>query len=207
MAPVWEGVILGITLAFFFGFGPALFALIQTSIHRGLWAGFQLAFGIFLSDVAFVGLCFLGAINFVNSQESLFGIGSGIILIVFGFVTFTRKVRLARDDEDGSLNKPGPLTYILKGFFLNIANPFVWFFWMGVVVTVTANYKGDTRSLLFFFTGTLMTVLVTDMLKCFGSYQIKKYLTPKFILMINKIAGIGLILFGIYLIVRTIIEL
>ncbi len=206
MTPVWEGVILGITLAFFFSFGPALFAIIQTSIHRGLWSGFQLAFGIFLSDVAFVALCFLGAINIINSQESLFGIGSGIILVVFGFVTFTRKAHMETDKDENNSSAPGPLTFILKGFFLNIANPFVWFFWMGVVVTVTANYKGDTQSLLLFFAGTLLTVLVTDLLKCFGSFQIKKYLTPKFIQWINKIAGIGLVLFGIYLIIRTIIE-
>ena len=48
ITPIWEGLILGFTLAFLFGFGPALFALIQTSIHRGLWSGFQLAFGEFL---------------------------------------------------------------------------------------------------------------------------------------------------------------
>jgi len=207
MDPVWEGVILGITLAIFFGFGPALFALIQTSIHRGLWPGFQLAFGIFLSDVALVGLCFLGAIQIINSQESLFGIVSGVVLIVFGIVTYSRKVRLSNTENNDNTSKSAALTYILKGFFLNIANPFVWIFWMGVVVGITANYSGDVQSLVLFFTGTLMTVLITDMLKCFGSYKIKRYLTRGFIHWINRIAGIGLVIFGIYLIIRTIIEL
>jgi threonine/homoserine/homoserine lactone efflux protein len=50
MGPLIEGVILGLTLAMFFGFGPALFALLQTTIHRGFISGLMLAIGIFLSD-------------------------------------------------------------------------------------------------------------------------------------------------------------
>ncbi|MFO8130184.1 MAG: LysE family transporter [Bacteroidales bacterium] len=207
MAPIWEGVLLGITLATLFGFGPALFALIQTSIHRGLWSGFTLAFGIFLSDLALVGLCFLGAIKIMNKPENhfLFGVISGLILIAFGIVTYTRKVKLQDDEEDENNNAPGPLTQIAKGFFLNIANPFVWIFWMGVVVGITANYQGDGNKVILFFSGTLLTVLGVDMLKCFGAYKIKRYLTANFIRWINRIAGIGLSLFGIFLIIKTFI--
>ena len=88
IAPIWEGIILGLTLVIFFGFGPALFALIQTSIHRGLWSGFLLAFGVFLSDLALVGLCFLGAVKIISRPENhvVFGIISGVILIIFGIV-------------------------------------------------------------------------------------------------------------------------
>lgn len=54
MTPFLEGIILGITLAVLLG--PALFALVQTSIHRGFRAGMRLAFGIFL---AILPLCSL----------------------------------------------------------------------------------------------------------------------------------------------------
>ena len=40
MQTIFEGIILGLTLAVFFSFGPALVAEIQTSIHRGFWAFF-----------------------------------------------------------------------------------------------------------------------------------------------------------------------
>jgi threonine/homoserine/homoserine lactone efflux protein len=208
MGPIWEGMILGFTLAIFFGFGPALFALIQTSIHRGLWSGFLLAFGIFLSDLALVALCFLGAINIMTKPENhlVFGIISGIILILFGFFTFKKKVEIADPEGDNDVSKPGPVTFILKGFFLNVANPFVWIFWMGVVVGITANYGGYVPDLMMFFSATLLTVLATDLLKCFGSYKIKRFLTVRLIQWINRIAGIGLALFGVYLIVRVFVE-
>jgi threonine/homoserine/homoserine lactone efflux protein len=209
MAPLYEGVILGLTLAVFFGFGPALFAEIQTSIHRGFWAGVQLAVGVFLSDVALVALCFFGAIKLLSTPENhlVFGLISGGILIIFGVVTFTKQIKIAQNDsENPEENPPGPITFILKGFFLNIANPFVWLFWISVVVGFTTNYNQEMKTLLVFFSATLLTVLLMDILKCFGAFKIKKYLTAKRIELVNRIAGIGLMGFGIFLIIKSLIE-
>jgi threonine/homoserine/homoserine lactone efflux protein len=211
MGPFFEGCILGLTLAIFFGFGPALFALIQTTIHRGFFPGLLLAIGIFLSDLALVTLCFLGAIQIINKPENnlAFGIISGIVLIIFGIVTYARKTQLGTENnqnKDIKIQTPSFITYILKGFFLNFANPFVWIFWMGVVVGITANYGADIRSLVIFFSATLLTVLATDILKCFASYKIKRFLTTYSMQWINRVAGIGLVLFGIFLILRVLIN-
>ncbi|MDD3744041.1 MAG: LysE family transporter, partial [Lentimicrobiaceae bacterium] len=74
MHPLWEGMILGLTLAIMLG--PAMFSLIQTSIHRGLYRGILLASGIFLSDLALVILCYLGALQVFGSERNyiMFGI-------------------------------------------------------------------------------------------------------------------------------------
>ena len=208
IAPIWEGIVLGLTLAFLFGFGPALFALIQTSIHRGLWSGFQLAFGIFLSDATLVTLCLLGALQIINEtpeNKLAFGIITGIILIIFGVFTFTRKVSIKEDDDDEDNGKPNPVTFILKGFFLNFTNPFVWLFWILWVTTITANYEGETDAVVILFTTTLLVILATDMLKVFGAYKIKHYITPRFIQWVNWIAGVGLCVFGIFMLVRAFI--
>lgn len=208
MGPLLEGILLGFTLAVFFGFGPALFALLQTTIHRGFLSGLFLAIGIFFSDLVLVGLCLFGAIQIINKPENnlVFGIISGIILIIFGIVSYTRKVEFNKNKKIKNNDRSWLITYILKGFFLNIANPFVWIFWMGVVVGITANYEGDKYAIIVFFSATLLTVLSTDILKCFASYKIKKFLTQKIVLYINHIAGIGLILFGLFLISKVIIS-
>ncbi len=209
ITPIWEGLVLGLTLAFLFGFGPALFALIQTSIHRGLWSGFQMAFGIFLSDATLVTLCLLGALQIINEtpeNQLVFGLITGIILIIFGIVTFTRKVKIADDINNEEIRKPNPVTFILKGFFLNFTNPFVWLFWILWVTTITSNYQGETDSVILLFSITLPVILATDMLKCFGAYKIKRYVTPRFIQWINWVAGSGLMVFGIFLLIRAFIE-
>jgi threonine/homoserine/homoserine lactone efflux protein len=211
MSALFEGIALGLTLSLIFGFGPALFALIQTSMHRGFWSGALLAFGIFLSDLLLVGLGFFGAVKiFYNSQNQyLFGILGGIVLIIFGIVTFTRRVKIDQQTgkEEEPESTPGPVTFILKGFFINITNPFVWIFWMGVVVGFTANYKESLLSLLIFFAAALGTIFTFDILKCFSAYKIKKYLQPNYITWINRVAGVGIVLFGVYLILRTVFGL
>lgn len=208
MGPLLEGIILGFTLAVFFGFGPALFALLQTTIHRGFLSGLFLAIGIFLSDVVLVGLCLVGAIQIINKPENLeaFGIISGIILIIFGITSYTRKVEFSKEKKPKKKDRPWLTTFVLKGFFMNIANPFVWLFWMGVVVAMTAQFESDENSVIIFFSAALLTVLITDILKCFASYKIKKFLTQKIVQRINHIAGIGLVLFGLFLIGRTFIH-
>lgn len=207
-----QGVILGFTLSILFGFGPALLALVQTSIHRGFWSGVLLAAGVFLSDLVLVGLSFLGAIKILDRPENqmIFGIAGGVLLIIFGIVTYTRKSSIKVDKEGNEIepSKPGPLTYILKGFFINFTNPFVWFFWMGVVVGFAANYDGqDPIPLLFFFSGALGTIFLMDVLKSFSAYKIKKYVQTHSMIWINRIAGAGLVVFGIYLIIKSTFEL
>lgn len=200
-----EGIILGLSLAFIFGFGPAFFALIQTALHRGFWAGVLLAFGIFLNDVVIVILGLLGSVNVIKASENyqLMGIIGGTLLIIFGIVTFAQK-RKNRAAEQSNIDDPHPLVYIGKGFLLNLMNPFVWVFWLTVIVGATASYKADTISLILFFSATLGVVLLSDILKVFMASKLSAFVTEKFLINVNKIAGIALVLFGAFMILRSI---
>lgn len=206
MHPLLEGMILGFTLAIMLG--PAMFSLIQTSIHRGLYRGILLAGGIFLSDLALVVLCYLGAVQVIGNDRNylMFGIIGGLVLVVFGVVTFLRKVQITDDNNLISVRMPGPVTYIFKGFFLNFANPFVWIFWVSVMVTVSTGYTTDSWSIKTFFAGSLLTILFTDIMKVIIANKLKRYLKPRILIMINHAVGILLVLFGIYLVIRTFIN-
>lgn len=50
---ILKGVLMGLTLALVFGFGPGFFSLIQTSINRGFKSALLLDLGIVLNDVCF----------------------------------------------------------------------------------------------------------------------------------------------------------
>ena len=204
MDPFLEGVVLGMTLAVLFG--PAVFALVQTSLYRGFRSGFFLAVGIFLSDLALVFLCFMGALQILSNDYNrlIFGIISGLILIGYGIFTFRRQVQVLNNGNQPAEKKPGWFTFILKGFFLNIANPFVWFWWISVTVGVTSNYGDETRSAVFFFTGTLTTVLATDLFKVYIAKKLKGFLNEKNIKRVNHIVGVLLIGFGLILMGRAI---
>jgi len=204
MHPLFQGIILGLTLSALLG--PALFTLLQTSIHRGLKSGIFLAIGIFLSDVTVVYLAFLGALQLISQKNNymIAGIIGGAILIGFGIYTFLHKINLADDNEGIEIRVPGVYTFVIKGFFLNIMNPFVWFFWISAMVGVSSTYVDDKNGIMLFFIGTLFTVLSADILKVFIAHKIRDHLNPKILVRVNHFVGILLVIFGIFLMVKAV---
>lgn len=202
--PFFEGIIIGLTLAVMLG--PAVFALIQTSIHRGTKPGIILALGIALSDLTVLVMSSLGAAQLLTDgkRSLIVGLIGGSILIIFGIVTSTRKVHI---EDPGNLLEPkrvpGALTYIVKGFFLNIANPFVWFLWFSIMMGVSGTYGSDRSSLSALIGGAVVTIFSTDVLKVLIASRIRHYLTPKILNLFNHAVGILLVVFGIILIIRS----
>lgn len=203
-----EGTVLGLSLAFLFGFGPAFFALIQTGIYRGFIQGILLAFGIFLNDLLIVTLSIFGTSTIMGNMENFntIGIIGGILLIIFGIITYKRKTSVENAEDNNQIKAPHPIIYVGKGFLLNAVNPFVWIFWISIIVGVTAQYNAETTKLILFFSGTLSVVFLTDVLKTFLASRLKMIVTDKFLILINKIAGIAISAFGIFLIIRTIFD-
>ncbi len=202
MPPFVQGLILGFAISV--QLGPALFTLLQTSIHRGLKSGLFLAGGIFLSDLSIVILAYLGALQVINQKNNylIAGIIGGFILILFGLFTFLRKVHIDENNNVVELKVPGPITYILKGYFLNVMNPFVWFFWITAMV-VSANFGEDKHAVVLFFIGTMGAIVSSDMFKVFIADKLKRYLKPQLLIRVNHIVGILLMISGVYLLIRV----
>lgn len=203
-----EGIVLGLTLDLFFGFGPAFFAEIQTGIHRGFYKGFILTLGVFLNDLTVVALSIIGAHVIMNTMHKyqILGVVGGVVLILFGIATYRNKIELTGEDEEININEPHILMYMLKGFLLNLANPFVWLFWPTVVLGVATPFMSTTEDIVLFFSGTLSMFLLVDTTKVFLASKIKNYITDKVLHLINKVAGVGLFVFGIILVIRSVVE-
>ncbi|HSN49780.1 MAG TPA: LysE family translocator [Bacteroidales bacterium] len=201
-------MILGFTVAI--TLGPALFALLQTSIKHGIKIGIFLALGIFASDLLIVVLAFFGVSGIItNPSYSLaFGIIGGIVMEFFGIFTFFRK--LPENDQiqvhtEIKVKRPGSLPYFFKGFVLNIANPSLWFFWVTAVVSISSTYTGPHKNELvaFFFFGALATIFMTDILKCVLANQFKILEKPSVKRWVNRIVGILFVIIGIIIISGT----
>lgn len=222
---VFDAIVLGLTLSIVFGFGPAFITLIQTSIHRGFRSAAWFALGVCLNDVLMVALCVLTSIQVVanNDREMFFfSLGAGIILILFGIFTYTRKVKednfkgiKERTDEIIDENNdrfkkdddtPKWFVFLGKGFVLNILNPFVWIFWFSTVAITAGNMAGNKLHILLFFAIVLATCLGCDLLKAKGASFLKRFFNAKRIRILNIIIGVGLVLFGLYFIISGIIK-
>ena len=125
---IYQAIIIILLLTF--SFGPAFFATINSAIKVGYKQASFLCFGILLSDLflcsIIVALVHFGSINFLESEkaQTFSGILGGVILIVFGAFYFKKHVSISDETIDIG---PHPALVILKGFFLNLFNPTVWF--------------------------------------------------------------------------------
>ncbi len=204
-----SGILVGLTFAVLLG--PAFFALIQTSIQRGFRSGFFLAFGIFTSDLMALTLAYFGATQFLGSDPRdnlLFSIIGGIILIIFGTYTFTRKGVKHDDTQENNNNIKKPYLYFMKGFVLNGANPGMWFLWITIVVSISAKYGVEHKTeILEFIAGVLITIFSTDILKCFISHRIKHRINANVLTWMNRLVGVILIGIGTYLIMNVLVDL
>ena len=195
---------LGLALAF--SFGPAFFALLQTSTKNGFKSGFALAIGIILSDLFCVFLAYLGMAQLFNNPQNKTYVGliGGTILMTFGIVSIFQKKQPTPENgevlEIKAVNFPLMIT---KGFFLNLLNPFVLLFWAGWVGLVSSNSEYTHIHILLFFAAALTTVFMTDILKAYSANKIAKYLNDRILRLFNFLLGVVLVISGLVLIYRV----
>ncbi len=205
LTAIYEGILLGFVLAI--SFGPAFFALINTGISHGFKSGFFLAVGVIVSDVFLItvtlSLIMLGLSQSLNDpkSQSFIGVIGGIVLIMYGAFNFVTKP--AKSSDGKAIAAPNNFRLIVKGFFLNLFNPFVWIFWLATTTAVSSKFDFSTITIIIFFSCTLGVVFSTDLLKAFIAGKIKKFLTAKLMQIVNYISGVVLIAFGLYLIYKV----
>ena len=212
-------ILIGLFLSVVVNMGPAFITLVQTSLHRGARSAAWFALGVILNDAMVISLCVLTSVQVVmrsDFEASLACIGAGIILVLFGVFTYRRKVKgreemIEKRSEEimkNASDKPAWFVFLGKGFVLNILNPFVWIFWFSAVAVVAGNMGGNKLSTIVFFGIVLGTTLAMELLKAWGAARLKKFLNPERTELMNKIAGVMLMLCGAYFIIfRGIINL
>ncbi len=204
-----EGIGLGITLAILTG--PAFFALLQTSIRNGYKSGIAFALGVFVSDTTLILLSYLGALQLFNNPKYsiIIGLIGGTILVLFGVFNIFQKQPLDMKASEGKMEKilaPNLTLAViaLKGFAINMINPFVIIFWIGIVSVESTRYDFSHLHVVAVFTSALLTIFATDVLKSIGATKITGFLSPKILLWVNRIAGVILIISGITLIWKVV---
>jgi threonine/homoserine/homoserine lactone efflux protein len=204
---ILQGVGLGLALAM--SFGPSFFVLLQTSSKSGFRSGLALALGILLSDMLCVVLAYLGVAQFFNNplNRTYIGLIGGTVLLTFGLFSIFQK----KAPDSNQTNEHGIIEmkevkipkFIVKGFLLNLFNPFVIILWGSWVGLVSSNTEYTHIHIILFFCAALITVFATDVLKAYSANKIRRYLSPKIMQIFNFILGIILAVSGLILIYRV----
>lgn len=197
------GVLLGLILAVMLG--PLFFVLLKVSIHKGFLAGSLIAIGAIISDMILILLCYHGLMQLFN-QESfslIMGAFGGIVLLIMGIHTFIKKpIEFKISVVLNDLKTTSIGWMFLKGFIVNIINPFVIIFWAGIAGVMMLKDHYTSMDVSVFFISVLLTILITDIAKVYLAGRIRMWLKARYLFWINKLAGAGLIIFGLHLLSR-----
>lgn len=201
----FNGLFWGVFLALLVG--PLLFAIVQTTLEKGVKYGVSVGAGIWFSDILFIATTYYGVNSIYKliewkNFELVVGVLGGIILLAVGlFVLFSKTPTYGPRVSRGNIRDLSS-SFVL-GFLINTINPFTVLFWIGVMTTTVEEKGLDRIDTLFFAAGIFSMIVFTDTLKIVFAQKIKKWLTEKHIRAARKISGTAIAIFGIILILRV----
>jgi threonine/homoserine/homoserine lactone efflux protein len=197
---VISGIGLGLIMAIMIG--PVFFMLINISIKNGFRSAAYFAFGVMLSDAFYITIIEFSKslVGYIDSHQYWVALIGGVVLIAFGLSSIFKKVHNPKEVKiHKDIGKWDLILEVFKGFVMNALNPFVLFFWIGVSTTLVLNKSHSISESIAFFGATLTTIFLTDLFKGALAINLKKLMTVRFISILNKVSGAGLILFGLRL--------
>jgi threonine/homoserine/homoserine lactone efflux protein len=187
--------------------GPTIFAIIKYSITYGWRAGMSFVLGVSLSDSIYVLLANMASawLSGLMSHEKTIGYLGAVLLIIFGLYGFFKKIKVTRNrNDDAKVSSRDYFKIFASGFLMNTLNPGVIITWITAVAaisTMTAAYR------LVFFITCLGIILGFDFLKVLLAQRIRKRLTPRNIIYLNRISALCLVVIGIVLFLKSMFDI
>jgi threonine/homoserine/homoserine lactone efflux protein len=199
-----KGVLVGLFMAI--SVGPTLFAIIRYSLNFSYKAGLAFVLGVSVSDAMYVTIANLAApwLMYLAPYEKHIGFAGAVALMAIGLAGLLRKLKPKRPSAVQMVISSGDIAKIwVSGFLVNTLNPGVLITWLGAV-TITVNTTGWYRFILF---GTaLVIILGIDFTKVFLADRIKKLLTVRKVIYVQRFSAACLLLIGLALFVGTIMN-
>lgn len=190
--------------------GPVNILCIQRTLERGFWGGLAVGIGAVLGDGLLAVLAAFGvtAISHMMENHTLeIQLIGGLILMAFGFKLFFEEPNQVGPAGEGRLAKNWLV--IPQTFFLTITNPgavlgiFAIFSGVGSVMGGIRSYWDAGIIVLAVMGGSLFWWFGLAQLIC----RVRHRLTTDGLRLINELAGMVLVGFGMVLLVRAIISL
>lgn len=197
-----KGFSFGLLLSFLVG--PIFFVLIETSLKRGIKPALALDLGVLLSDVLYIILAynFSSFLLSLKKHENILSGCGGLIFIGFGLFSMLKIQK--GDPLHEEANKYGAKDYFrffMKGFLLNMFNPSVIFYWLGLFL-FGGQFGFTENEMLVFFISILVSFFSIDLLKIVGAGQLKNFMTDARLVKVNRVIGMILIIFGAVMILK-----
>jgi len=196
-----KGLLIGLFMAI--SVGPTLFAVIRYSINHSYKSGLAFVLGVSFSDAMYVTIANVAAswLEALKEHEKTIAFAGACLLIIVGGAGLFRKYKPQRPSTQKLIVGNGHYFKIwLSGFLINSINPGVIITWLAAV-TATANTSTIYRVVLF--STCLSLILSVDFLKVFLADSIRRKLTLRRIMYLQKISALCIFVIGVALLIST----
>ncbi|MBA3285445.1 MAG: LysE family translocator [Bacteroidia bacterium] len=200
-----NGLALGLIIASMTG--PVFFALINLSVSKGIEAGAMMIAGVLASNL-FLLIILLVSFKFVlnNSELKQFIIlATGILLFTLGIIVISKINKKVFHKRLINFPATNPLFIFTKGFLINTFNPFVLFFWLGLMSLTLLELNNTKINFELIIAGALTTFTIIDLLKAIAANKIREKINPVLLVWVNRISGAAFTIFGLTLILKVLI--
>ncbi|GAB3338392.1 hypothetical protein GCM10027299_50460 [Larkinella ripae] len=170
----------------------------QNSVDNGYRSGIKIAFGVVVCDAIFVvcalfGTAFLPKIDGFEVYLTLFGV---LLLLAMGVANlFKGTPRLAYPKTRfGNF-----LYYFTTGFVLNAINPINFITWVTLAAYLTNSLHYSPVERYVFMASSLVGIFATESALAVFAHKLKRFFTPKVVLIFNRTTGIVFIFIALQL--------
>jgi threonine/homoserine/homoserine lactone efflux protein len=200
MESVLKGLALGFVLAL--SVGPIIFTIIKQSLDNGHKGGFSFVAGVWISDIILVILSNTLTVlvsQMLEHSKVIAFCGGGFLIAMGVYFVFFKKVTLAKEGGNGEarFRKRDMARVFASGFIINTLNPGVIFFWLGNATVLSLSHT--LRERIVIFSVCLLVNMSADVGKVMMAGRLRSKLTVRTLSIVNRIAGIILIGFGVAL--------
>lgn len=199
LTPVINGIITGIIISIC-SYGAVFFMLIKIGMQHNFRKGLLFELGHIASILLLITVIQFSLISMddFTPYKKMFCLIGGIVVLGFGVNSY----RIAKKYlmTDTPVKAVRGYRYFVEGFLLNIINPFEFILWFGVIGGVNMNYSFSGNQSLVFSLTAVVFMGITDMGKVLLGRQISKFLTPHNLVLMNRIVGVLIMGFGIFMI-------
>lgn len=195
-----SGFLLGLALVF--TVGPVLFTILKLRINYGLVSALYFVAGVWLSDTLWIltANLFSGLLGKLITYRMIIGWAGGILLILLGiYYLFFKKFKTKAELDQGV--KIGSATHarlFITGYLINTLNPGVIALWFAATTKTIDNSINERVAT---FAVCLGVVMAADVLKIHLAGRLRNKLNDHNIRLLNKVAGILYLIFGVALII------
>jgi len=198
-----SGLLIGFGTAFIIG--PVFFTLLKNAHNHGVKGGIYTAFGIIVSDIIAVSVCYFFASNLLDQyiDQDWIKLVAAAVLLFLGIKFIQNPVMIKMDE-----NETGAYHYFksfYQGFLVNLINPAVFVIWIMYIGIGKSTYV-NSFEVWIYLTGILTGIFITDILKSYGSEYLLSKLNSKILVLIFKIIGIILLVLAARLVYMAILK-